>query len=405
MTSIFPMGFGRVGILTAGGIAPCLSAAVGDLIARYTEKDPSVEILCYRHGYAGLLRGDSFAVTAEMRREAGRLSAFGGSALGNSRVKLENREDCLRRGLIRGDVDPRDVAAKQLVADGIGVLHTIGGDDTNAVAAGMAEYLAKGGHPLAVIGLPKTIDNDIQPISLTLGASTAAQESAKFFSHIVGESTAAPRMLLVHEVMGRHCGWLTAEAAIRYRSWLDGQRFLPAIGLRRDRWDIHGVYLPEMELDINREVDRLAKVMARVGNVNLFISEGAGVDSILSALEGEGAQIPHDAFGHVRLDLLNPGKWLGERFAAGIGAEKLLVQKSGYFARSAPPNGEDLDLISRTVARAVDDAFAGRSGVVGMDRERGNSLALIEFSRIRGGQPFDHSNSTFVRLLHDIGQL
>ena len=55
-------------------------------------------------------------------------------------------------------------------------------------------------------------------------------------------------MLIVHEIMGRHCGWLTAATAQAYREWLDTQRWLPEIGLARDGWDVHGVYVPEAAL-------------------------------------------------------------------------------------------------------------------------------------------------------------
>ncbi|MDR0340410.1 MAG: pyrophosphate--fructose-6-phosphate 1-phosphotransferase [Puniceicoccales bacterium] len=394
----------RVGILTAGGIAPCLSAAVSCLIESYGRLAPTTEILCYRHGYSGLLRGDSFLVNAEMARSIGFLSAFGGSAIGNSRVKLTNGEDCRRRGLIDEGEDPQAVAAERLSRDGISILHTIGGDDTNAVAAQLADRLCAEGRPVAIVGLPKTIDNDIVPIALTLGASTAAQESSHFFTHIVNECTSAPRMLIVYEIMGRHCGWLTAAAAIRYRKWLDRKKFLPAMGLDRRRWDIHGIYLPEMRWDMGSEIARLRKIMETTGNVNLFISEGAGVETIISEMEREGLDIPRDAFGHVKLDRINPGKWFGEQLAVHIGAEKTLVQKSGYFARSAPPNGVDLRLIAKSTELAAREALAGRSGVIGLDEERGGKLALIAFDRIQGGRPYDVTCKEFRQLCEGIGQ-
>ena len=78
----------KVALLTAGGLAPCLSAAVGGLIQRYTEVAPEVEIIAYRGGYKGLLLGDSFVVDAEIRAQAGNLFYHGGSPIGNSRVKV-----------------------------------------------------------------------------------------------------------------------------------------------------------------------------------------------------------------------------------------------------------------------------------------------------------------------------
>src|SRR3954447_3274394 len=147
----------KVAILTAGGLVPCLSSAVGGLIERYTELAPEVEILGYLGGYQGLLLGESAPVTEEERARASVLHKHGGSPLGNSRVKLTNVKDCVKRGLVKEGEDPLAVAAHQLTRDGITILHTVGGDDTNTTAADLAAYLKKGGYELTVVGLPKTI--------------------------------------------------------------------------------------------------------------------------------------------------------------------------------------------------------------------------------------------------------
>src|SRR5690606_20270646 len=154
----------RVALLTAGGFATCLSSAVGGLIERYTEIAPEVEIIAYQHGYHGLLKGEKVVIDDETRKRAGILHRFGGSPIGNSRVKLTNAEDCLAKGLITEGQNPLEVAAEQLKADGVDVLHTIGGDDTNTTAADLAAYLEDNGYHLSVVGLPKTIDNDVVPI-------------------------------------------------------------------------------------------------------------------------------------------------------------------------------------------------------------------------------------------------
>jgi pyrophosphate--fructose-6-phosphate 1-phosphotransferase len=139
------------------------------------------------------------------------------------------------------------------------------------------------------------------------------------------------------------------------------------------------------------------------GSVNIFVAEGAGVSSIVAEMTARGESIPVDAFGHVRLDAVNPGAWFGRQFAAMIGAQKTLVQKSGYFARSAPANAEDRALIARSAAVAVEAALRGVSGVVGEDEERGNELRVIEFSRIRGGKKFDTAVPWFVEMRREIG--
>jgi len=394
----------KVALLTAGGLAPCLSSAIGGLIERYTEIAPGIEIIAYRDGYQGLLLGERYAVTPEVRVAAAVLHRYGGSPIGNSRVKLTNVKDCIKRGIVKEGQNPQKVAADQLVRDGVDVLHTIGGDDTNTAAADLAAFLEQNGYGLTVIGLPKTVDNDVRPIRQSLGAATAADQGARFFSNVVAEHGANPRMLIVHEVMGRNCGWLTAATARNYRSRLDRQEYVPGIGLSRDRLDIHGVYLPELAIDIAAEAARLKAVMNRLGNVNLFVSEGAGVDSIVAEMQAKGQEVPRDAFGHFKLDAINPGKWFGDQFAKMIGAEKVLVQKSGYFARAAAANAEDLRLIKSCVDLAVECAMGRVSGVIGHDEERGGVLRAIEFSRIKGGKPFDPQTRWFAELLASIGQ-
>ncbi|HZA88405.1 MAG TPA: 6-phosphofructokinase, partial [Acidimicrobiales bacterium] len=198
----------KVAMLTAGGLAPCLSSAVGGLIERYTELAADIEIIAYTDGYVGLLTGRSIMVTPEIRERAYLLHRFGGSPIGNSRVKLTNVADCVERGLVKEGQDPLAVAADQLTRDAIDVLHTIGGDDTNTTAADLAAYLERHGYDLTVVGLPKTIDNDIVPVQQSLGAWTAAEQGALFARNIIAEHSSNPRMLIVHEVMGRNCGWL-----------------------------------------------------------------------------------------------------------------------------------------------------------------------------------------------------
>jgi pyrophosphate--fructose-6-phosphate 1-phosphotransferase len=252
--------------------------------------------------------------------------------------------------------------------------------------------------------MPKTVDNDVFPIQQTLGAWTAAEQGAIFFENVANENTTSTRQLIIHEVMGRNCGWLTAATAAEYRKRLKKRSFLSEMLVDEHKWDVHAVYIPENNLDINTESLRLKKVMDRHDCVNIFLSEGAGVDSIVSEIEASGDKILRDAFGHVRLDEINPGQWFAKQFAKEIGADKVLVQKSGYFARSAASNTQDLELIFKSADLAIENAVAGRSGVVGLDEDNGNVLSCIEFNRIKGGKPFDIQEKWFQEMLTEIGQ-
>mmetsp|Transcript_13866 Transcript_13866/g.37223 ORF Transcript_13866/g.37223 Transcript_13866/m.37223 type:complete len:414 (+) Transcript_13866:88-1329(+) len=394
-----------VALLTAGGIAPCLSSAVGYLIETYTRDSPSTRIICYKSGYKGLLLGDSIEVTDAIRKNAPTLQLHGGSPIGNSRVKLTNVKDCIKRGLVKEGEDPQKVAADQLVKDGVDVLHTIGGDDTNTAAAALAAFLAENNYPLCVIGMPKTIDNDVIPIRQSLGAMTAAEHGAKFFANVVAESTANPRMFIVHEVMGRDCGWLTAATANAYHQYLANHTLLPELFVDKERLGVHAVYVPEVSIDIEAESKRLKAIMDTHDCVNIFISEGAGVRDIVRELEANGTEVPRDAFGHVKLDAVNVGKYFAEEFAKRIGAEKTLVQKSGYYSRAAPANEADRKLIKECAELAVKCAFKREPGVIGHDEEKNDELRACEFERIKGGKRFAYEECAWYKqLLSEIGQ-
>jgi pyrophosphate--fructose-6-phosphate 1-phosphotransferase len=395
----------KIALLTAGGIAPCLSAAVGYLIAGYSATTPRAQIIGYRNGYMGLLQGHSVKITARARKEAMTLLEHGGSPFGNSRVKLTNVADCIKRGLVSEGQNPLHVAAEQLVRDGVTILHTIGGDDTNTTAADLAAYLEANGYALTVVGLPKTIDNDVVPIRQTLGAVSAAEQGALFWENAVNEQSANPRILLIHEVMGRHCGWLCGATAVEYRKRLKRHKFLADADFSRALLDIDAVYVPELPIDLEAEAARLRRVMDAKDCVSIFLSEGAGTADILAEMEARGEAVERDAFGHVRIDTVNPGQWFAKHFAHKLGAEKVLVQKSGYFARSARANPEDLALIEAMCAHAVESGLNRQSGVIGHDEERkGKPLRTIEFERIRGGKCFDTTQKWFRSLLADIGQ-
>ena len=392
----------KIAFLTSGGIAPCLSASVGRLTENYFNHYPEPEIIGYLNGYKGLLLGNSISFPKALKENINNIYKFGGSPIGNSRVKLTNIKDCVEKGYISEGKVPLEVAAKQLVKDGVNILHTIGGDDTNTTAAELSNYLKKNNYDLTVVGLPKTIDNDVYPITQTLGAWTAAEQGAVFFENVVNENTTSDRQLIIHEIMGRHCGWLTAATAFEYRKRLNNLSFIPEIGITKEKWDVHSVLLPEEDIDFDKECERLNKIMDKHDCVNVFLSEGAGIEIIVTETEKEGGKVLRDAFGHVRLDDLNPGQWFARKFSKRLKANKVLVQKSGYFSRSAKSNQKDLDLIFEVADHAVESATKGISGVVGWDEDNNNTLSCIDFNRIKGGKPFDINQEWYIKMMKEI---
>ena len=392
----------NIAFLTSGGVAPCLSASIGRLAKNYLEKYPDVNIIGYLNGYKGLLLGESINFPKSIVANINNFYQFGGSPIGNSRVKLTNIQDCLEKKYIKKGENPLEIAAQQLIKDKITILHTIGGDDTNITAADLSFYLKKNNYNLTVVGLPKTIDNDIYPIAQTLGAWTAAEQGAIFFENIVNENTTSNRQLIIHEIMGRNCGWLTAATALEYRKRLDRKKFIPEIGIVRQKWEVHSILLPEEKIIFDEECKRLNKIMDKYDCVNIFLSEGAGMNTIIEENKKLGVTISRDAFGHIELDKLNAGIWFAEQFGKKLKAKKILVQKSGYFGRSAKANTKDLDLIFQVADYAVSSAISGISGLVGWDEYNSNKLSCINFNRIRGGKPFDTSLSWYTKMTQEI---
>jgi pyrophosphate--fructose-6-phosphate 1-phosphotransferase len=362
----------------------------------------------YIDGYKGVLTGDSTVLDPANYDDCKCLHDVGGSPIGNSRVKLTNIKDCIARGFVKEGDTPLEVAAQTLLKDGINVIHTIGGDDTNTQAAELSKYLLeKHGGKVVVVGMPKTIDNDVFPVVQTFGADTAAEQGALFFNNIVSESSANPRMFIIHEVMGRDSGSLTATTAYKYREmYAKKSKFVdgPFTSTATSR-DIHAVWIPEVKVNIKQEGIRLKKIMDEHGCVNVFLSEGAGVEDIVKEMEENGETIPRDAFGHIKLDKINPGVYFAKRVATLIEAEKTLVQKSGYFARSAASNEYDRKLIRDCAEIGVQSAIDGVSGCMGQDEDKeGTPIRAIEFERIKGGKTFDVKTPWFQNMLEEIGQ-
>ena len=146
----------KIAFLTSGGIAPCLSASIGALIDAYNTLSPKAELVGYLHGYRGLLLGNSINIPEKVKKSTEILYNFGGSPIGNSRVNLTNVDSCIKSGYVKEGEVPLEIAANQLVKDGVNILHTIGGDDTNTMAAQLSFYLKEKNYDLTVVAVSYT---------------------------------------------------------------------------------------------------------------------------------------------------------------------------------------------------------------------------------------------------------
>lgn len=305
----------RVGVLTGGGDCPGLNAVIRAVVRKGT-KEHGFEFVGYRDGWRGPLEGLTMELGVEQCRG---ILPRGGTILGSSRTnpfKLENGVERIRENLANGGVD---------------ALVAIGGEDTLGVATKLADL---GVH---VVGVPKTIDNDLSGTDFTFGFDTAVNIATEAIDRLHTTAESHHRVLVV-EVMGRHAGWIALHAGIAGGANI--------------------VLIPEQPFDI---AEVCALVESRFESHYapiLVVSEGAvpreGGDMTLSSGEV-------DEFGHVRLG------GIGDRLAKEIenrtGKEARAVVL-GHIQRGGTPTAFDRWLATRFGLQAIDAVADGDFGTM-----------------------------------------
>jgi 6-phosphofructokinase 1 len=305
----------RVGVLTGGGDCPGLNAVIRAVV-RKGVRQHGLEFIGYRDGWRGPLEGVTMELGVEQCRG---ILPRGGTILGSSRTnpfKIENGVERIRENLAK---------------DGVDALVAIGGEDTLGVATRLADL---GVH---VVGVPKTIDNDLSGTDFTFGFDTAVNIATEAIDRLHTTAESHHRVLVV-EVMGRHAGWIALHSGIAGGANI--------------------VLIPEQPFDIE-EVCALieSRFESRYAPI-LVVSEGAvpreGGDMTL--VSGD-----LDDFGHVRLG------GIGDRIASEIerrtGKEARAVVL-GHVQRGGTPTAFDRWLATRFGLQAVDAVAEGDFGTM-----------------------------------------
>jgi len=303
----------KVGILTGGGDCPGLNAVLRAFVLRGVARH-GFEVLGLLDGWKGLVGGRARPLAPGDVRD---LVSVGGTVLGTSRTNLYKK--------------PEDVesARTQWGALGLDALVAVGGEDTLGVAAKLA---AEGRH---VVGVPKTIDNDLSATDYTFGFDTAVNIAMECIDR-VRTTAASHHRAIVIEVMGRHAGWIAAHVGI-------------ASGA-------HVVLMPEFAPDLGRVADIVrARRESGAGYSLIVVAEGVELPQGQAAGEGK----PLDAFGHVRLG--GVGEDLAARLEQASGAETRSVTL-GHVQRGGAPSAFDRVLGSRFGFAAADLVAEGGFG-------------------------------------------
>lgn len=328
----------RAGIVTCGGLCPGLNDVIRGVVRNLTNHYGVRRVVGFRHGYQGFVasyRYDVVDLTPESVRD---INVDGGTVLGTSRGPQDPHEvvDCLERL-------------------GINILFVIGGDGSMRGAMQIANVIEEHGSRIAVVGVPKTIDNDIPYLDQSFGFQTAFARAAESIHAVTVEAKATACGVGLVKLMGRHSGFIACYAALA-------------------RNDADVVLIPEVPFQLDGEGGLLAYVQRRVrerGYAVVVVAEGAGQE----LLDGEQApgEIPRDASGNA--GLRDVGALLRRRFAehlAGAGVQACIrFIDPSYAIRSVPANPYDSVYCVRLAQAAVHAAMSGRTEmVVGRWRRR-----------------------------------
>jgi 6-phosphofructokinase 1 len=314
----------RVGIVTCGGLCPGLNNVIRGLVLELSENYGVTDIVGFRDGYRGLVSGaEPVPLTPALVAD---IHNRGGTILGTS----------------RGGQDTDEVVAS-LVRLGVSVLMVIGGDGSLRGAQEIADAAAARGMALSVVGVPKTIDNDVPYIDHSFGFQTAFGRATDSIKAAHTEASSTPNGVGLVKLMGRHSGFIACYAALASH-------------------DVDFVLVPEVPFWLAGDGGFLTCLRQRVrqrGHAVIVVAEGAGQDLCAS----DGAR---DASGNARL--ADIGQLLRERITADFaaaGAElSLRYVDPGYAIRSVPANGYDAVYCLRLAQAAVHAAMAGRTAMV-----------------------------------------
>jgi 6-phosphofructokinase 1 len=317
----------RFGVLTGGGDCPGLNAVIRAIVRTGVDHHGHT-ILGFRDGWRGPLEGDVFELTAEEIRG---ILPRGGTILGSSRTNPFKRGD-----------GPERIAAA-LEESNLDGLIAIGGEDT----LGAANRL-HADHGLPVLGVPKTIDNDIGATDMTFGFDTAVQVATDAIDRLHTTAESHHRNLVV-EVMGRHAGWIALYCGLAGGA------------------DV--ILIPERHFDIEQVCGHIERRHAR-GRYFSIVVVAEGAKPLEGTMETMGGAL--DEFGHERLGGI--GQRLEREIEARTGYETRATVL-GHIQRGGTPTAFDRVLATRFGIAAVDAATEGRWGT--MPALRGDRVELV----------------------------
>ncbi|HPS59120.1 MAG TPA: ATP-dependent 6-phosphofructokinase [Spirochaetota bacterium] len=317
-------------VVTCGGLCPGLNSVIRSIVMESWYRYNSRNILGIRYGYNGLNPAKGYDPIQLDPLAVQTIHMDGGTILGSS----------------RGGTDNMDILVDTLERLKINILYTIGGDGTLKGAHTIADMATKRGLDLAVVGVPKTIDNDISHIQRSFGFETAFSEAVKSISSAHVEAKGAFNGIGLVKLMGRDSGFIAANATLAMN-------------------DVNFVLVPEVQFELdggNGLLQHLEKRLADRQHAVICVAEGAGQDLMDKDVNG----VEKDASGNIKHKDI--GIFLKEKIEQYFKAKKIEITLKyidpSYIIRSAPPVPNDSIYCAQLGQYAVHAGMAGKTDLV-----------------------------------------
>ena len=317
----------RAAIVTCGGLCPGINNVIRSIFMELHYHYGVKDVLGIRYGYQGLNPAKGKPPISLTRQFVETIHREGGSVLGSS----------------RGAQDPRGMV-DYLKKEGVRLLFCVGGDGTQRAVHRIYEEISRRGLEIAVVGIPKTIDNDILFVSRTFGFATALEKAREVIDCAHNEARGAPNGIGLVKLMGRDAGFIAAGATLASQ-------------------EVNFCLIPEVPFALEGEGGFLEVLKKRIlarGHAVIVVAEGAGQDLMGGEVE------ERDASGNVKHQDI--GVFLKDRiteYFSGLGFPvNLKYFDPSYFIRSVPANGDDSLMCNGLARHAVHAALAGKTDVL-----------------------------------------
>jgi 6-phosphofructokinase 1 len=347
------------GIVTCGGLCPGLNNVIRGLVLQLTNAYGAKSILGFRNGYQGLTDGsEPVRLTPEVVTD---IHSRGGTILGTSRGGQETA-----------------AMVDTLVAHGVNMLFVIGGDGTLRGASKLAAEALRRSLPIAIVGIPKTIDNDIPWIDYSFGFQTAAARAAQSIRAAHTEASSTSGGVGLVKLMGRHSGFIACYATLASN-------------------DVDFCLIPEVPFGLEGFLTGLRRRVHQQGHAVVVVAEGAGQD-LFPASGGA-----TDPSGNTRLNDI--GGLLREHITESFGGSPLSLRyvDPGYAVRSVPANTFDAVYCARLAQAAVHAGMAGFTSMI-VARWHGRFIHLPIALATRGRNQVDPHGDLWMSVLEATGQ-